>query len=319
MKFCPNCGVQLTPGDRFCQECGAQLDLFQNQPAENITAPEQPPIVVKTAAPISKPVVTPNSTNNSKKSNSGLPYLLIGLLIIGLAFAGWYFVIKPRYDKVQTVTSTVNTNISDSPTRTIAAQPPMPATTTEAPIVREDSIQSITNNNTTTSVQPLTKPEKKEIPIKQKEIVTKINQPPLPVKASPPPVPIAIPKKLVTIYSNWNAGTGLLNNPFLGKNKFGLDKPMFIKKITTYHWNKGKGDNSGGSISLEGNTNYGPFPTRRIVSDDNGTPNTKWIFEPNIVLPAGKYKVEMSNKNTWSYNLKSDGKGFIIIEGYEAD
>jgi hypothetical protein len=62
----------------------------------------------------------------------------------------------------------------------------------------------------------------------------------------------------------------------------------------------------------------GPWQARGVAGDD-GTPNGKWICEPNERLEEGTYKIEVSDDKSWSYNGQSDKKGFVVIEGYEAD
>jgi hypothetical protein len=50
MKFCPQCGTTLIPGDRFCQECGFDLSAVESaeiqSPEGEITAPEPAEIPV---------------------------------------------------------------------------------------------------------------------------------------------------------------------------------------------------------------------------------------------------------------------------------
>ncbi len=41
LKFCPDCGAPLTPGDRFCGECGFDINTIAGKPAAP-AAPERP-------------------------------------------------------------------------------------------------------------------------------------------------------------------------------------------------------------------------------------------------------------------------------------
>lgn len=42
MKFCPQCGTTLIPGDRFCQECGFDISTVQTNEAPAVSSQEEP-------------------------------------------------------------------------------------------------------------------------------------------------------------------------------------------------------------------------------------------------------------------------------------
>jgi len=57
------------------------------------------------------------------------------------------------------------------------------------------------------------------------------------------------PKESTVIYDSWNLGS-VDNNPACSPF-FTLDEPQMITYADTYHWNYGKGQASGGIISLK--------------------------------------------------------------------
>ena len=96
---------------------------------------------------------------------------------------------------------------------------------------------------------------------------------------------------------------------------FKLDAPRLITLIQTYHWNGGRGAR-GGWISLQNQDGrqYGPWQVT-TSGGQNGAPDVFWNCSPNTVLPAGAYKVVVSDNATWSSNPQSKGRGFVRIEG----
>ena len=69
MKFCPNCGNKLQPGDRFCEKCGFQVAESQ----------EEKPIVTEEPTPKlqqvekKKPAVSPISAQSQPKNEKVAP------------------------------------------------------------------------------------------------------------------------------------------------------------------------------------------------------------------------------------------------------
>jgi hypothetical protein len=96
---------------------------------------------------------------------------------------------------------------------------------------------------------------------------------------------------------------------------FRLDNPRLVTLIQTYHWNGGRGAR-GGWISLQDQDGrqYGPWQVTTSGGQD-GAPDVFWNCSPNTVLPAGAYKVIVSDNATWSSNPQSKGRGFVRIEG----
>lgn len=123
------------------------------------------------------------------------------------------------------------------------------------------------------------------------------------------------PKEGKVIYDSWNLGSvdnGPTCSPF-----FTLDEPQMITYADTYHWNYGKGQASGGTISLkngEGET-FGPWSV--TLESGSEASNVWWRAHPNEVIPAGTYTIVDSDPETWSKNSESPC-GFAKVEGYAA-
>jgi|GEM_PF-6628920 len=91
---------------------------------------------------------------------------------------------------------------------------------------------------------------------------------------------------------------------------FTLPRAARISSVLTYHYNHGRGA-PGGSIQIlgEDGTRYGPW---RVEVKNQ----VYWIARPNVLLPAGRYRVIDSDPATWSQNSASGGAGHTIIKGY---
>lgn len=66
MKFCPNCGNKLQPGDRFCEKCGFQVAESQEETPTTATSKTQQ--VEK-----KKPAVSPTSAQSQPKKEKVVP------------------------------------------------------------------------------------------------------------------------------------------------------------------------------------------------------------------------------------------------------
>jgi len=97
-----------------------------------------------------------------------------------------------------------------------------------------------------------------------------------------------------------------------------LSKQTMIVRITTDHYNQGKGTDYTGTISIRDNNGkeVGRFSTHGKPGK-NGAANSYWVAEPGKILPAGMYYIWDSNLPTWS--KKSTGEAFILVEGYETE
>ncbi|WP_296762874.1 hypothetical protein [Sediminimonas sp.] len=113
--------------------------------------------------------------------------------------------------------------------------------------------------------------------------------------------------------------TGGLNSKLAVQNgpakatAFRLESRGYLDRITTYHWNHGRGA-APGTIALrdEDGRLYGPWPARGAAGQ-GGVPNAYWHVTPNIVLPAGKYTVVDSDTSTWATNAEVGDRGIFSV------
>lgn len=116
-----------------------------------------------------------------------------------------------------------------------------------------------------------------------------------------------------TIFYNGNVNA-VRNSP-TRPTVFTLSVETEIAKITTYHWNNGRGAAPGTISIMSNNTGelYGPW---QAVADagQGGVPNAYWVVTPNVTLSAGDYIVLDSDKATWAQNPASGGSGFVWVD-----
>jgi hypothetical protein len=137
------------------------------------------------------------------------------------------------------------------------------------------------------------------------------NSPPSPptptavVAQAPPPTPV-----LRLEGQNTDAVVG---GP-KAETSFTVKAPIFLRKLSTYHWNDGRGATPG-TMSLTGGdgATFGPWRARGEPGQ-GGAPNVNWIVEVNRRLEPGRYVVRTSSDETWSTNAKQGWKGFYSIE-----
>lgn len=282
MSFCSNCGKETIPGDLYCEGCGTRYDQFENQSHD-----------------LSPGTATGNRTERNTGKKRGSPFRRIFMFLLLCALATGAYYIKTNWPSGSSGNSGGKVN-----------QP------VEQPIA-EENIQP----------QPVTKPAETVDP-PQKPSATpaeeKKENPSPPANTSKPGVTTkktvtaksTDKKKTVVLFSTWNNNGLLLNNPVVERIKWNIQGKVMITRVTTYHWNGGKGDSGGGTLNFKGAKDYGPFRVVRMEAGDDGTPNAKWIFEPGIILEPGKYKIEQTGKRTLSHNVASAGQGFIKVEGY---
>ena len=105
--------------------------------------------------------------------------------------------------------------------------------------------------------------------------------------------------------------------------------PVLVEKISTYHWNGGKGTNEPGTISMvecvktDGKWKVGQtLGTWQARGEDAGkdAKNAYWTVYPNFTMePGHHYAVKDSDTDTWSSNSASDGYGMFEITGRYLD
>ena len=98
---------------------------------------------------------------------------------------------------------------------------------------------------------------------------------------------------------------------------YDFDTDVLLIKLSTYHWNGGRGSNPGtiGLIDQNG-VLYGPWRVAGRASHD-GHPNVYWDTLPNAPLPAGSYTILDSDGATWSMNSETNGRGVFWITWQE--
>ena len=118
----------------------------------------------------------------------------------------------------------------------------------------------------------------------------------------------------VRIFNNGNGG-GVKNLP-ARPTTFTMMGTRRIARITTYHWNNGRGAVPG-AISLRSASGqvYGPWRAAGVPAQGGGA-TVYWVASPNQDLPAGAYAVIDSDPTTWAWNDGSGGAGMAWIDAY---
>lgn len=330
-QYCPNCGAFVVSGDLFCQDCGYRMtDMVAAATGEEVKhetqlPPPVVPVVEKTVhtppveAQAPPPAALPpqpvtSEARKPQKSRKGILIVLLAFLGIAVLGAGGWYAYQHFFSGPKTEVAEV------IPAETV---PELPVTEPEIILPAEDSASTEVAEEV-----PVVKEPEKKAPKPKKTTPKKPAEAPKQQPAQEEPVkknePLTVvmkntttPKSPVTLYNTFNTEPVKGNPPFANKVKF--DKAMIVTRIITFHHNEGNGAPAG-TITLEGRKKEtgGPWQARNAPGSD-GTPNEKWICEPNARMEAGTYKVVVSDDKSWSFNTKSGRKGMVIIEGYEAD
>jgi hypothetical protein len=125
----------------------------------------------------------------------------------------------------------------------------------------------------------------------------------------------AVPASAQTVFDNFN-GSAVANGPS-NPTTFTVSAPTAVRQLITYHWNYGRGAQPG-TIRLRNIQNqqqFGPYGTAG-TSGQGGVSNVAWVATINgLVIPAGTYLVEDSDRATWSQNAQSGARGFVRVYG----
>lgn len=306
--FCAQCGAAMQSDDLFCPDCGAPKQ--DDAPAEETS---QPAAIITPPPPQAAKV---ESTNAGEGSRKRLILLIALPVLLAVAFALWFFVFrtpdsepKASAERIATTETTAvaeakPADIAETPAASPEPQPARPETAQQQPSASPAP-------KTTASGQPKASGSTAKTTPQQETSTAKAGD----SKTASKPAPAAPAKaKAVVIFSNWN-DLPVKSNPSRAV-RFQIDTAYLITSITTKHYNDGKGVKSGGTISIADDKRnvYGPW-TCETKADKAGTSDAIMICHPNVVLPAGKYKLVNSEEKTWSFNNESGKRGLAVIEG----
>jgi ribosomal protein L32 len=350
---CPKCGTSIADGDRFCPECGFDTTNQQtvatsgfvpvDQPQEihkpepefippvvELPPPPQPskPTPVVPPPPQPEPMrppatahVTPAHTAEPAiKPKGGKSMIWILLLVIGIGILGaaaWYG--YNRYISGQNETSVDSANVTEVPE--VANMD----TASPEPVATEQPAEEAPEKTTApTQSKPKSRVDQELAKYKAKEQTKPSTQPTTQAKQSTPEVGVKVvssntvstqpSKVLLEVGKKEDPKSKNPKNP----TKLSISKSTMIVRITTDHYNDGMGTSSAGTISIkdkDGNV-VGTFRASGR-SGKNGTPNAKWVVEPNKLLAKGTYYIWDSDMTTWSKTFL--GSGFVVVEGYETE
>jgi hypothetical protein len=354
MKFCPQCGASLTPGGAFCEQCGFKIELetpvspvFQSNDAPQYipnVPPPQPaaPQYQQSEGATYQPVSQNAGTYTEPKKGKLVPILIVIGAVIILGAGGWLvystFIDKAKSEAVVADSSAMVTSDNTMPAIDTAANvvanqaTPVQETPPANPVVQEAPTQPV---KATIPSQPVkvaataakpssskveTKPVSKAVTpvtptVKVSEPVKESKPTPVAETKSEPVVTVKAETKSQTILNIGQLGLAILKNP-KKPCVLTLTEKYCITRITTDHYNNGKGTSATGSIGIDG-INGGALRNwqARGSSGITGVANSKWIIEPKIILDAGSYTIVDSDNETWSKIIA--GKGFVTVEGYK--
>ena len=279
MKYCPQCGKELVPGDRFCAECGFDT-MVTDQPMNAQSPPVQPqeyeqprfvpPTVTNTVGSSTSntrpyqqnPSSSPNSSGKSNVLNS---LLIVFVCIVVLLGGGWL---------------TYTQLLKDQPIEEATVDTPENNASKVQPSIANSQInEPVTKIVFVYTVYPTSTEAEKQGALQ----VSKDN------------------------YKDKNPD---------GATRLVIKQSSEILKITTDHYNDSKGTTNVGSITVTGDGGMviGTFSAKGRAGTD-GTTNGKWVAEPQVRLDPGVYYIQDSEPSTWSKNAQ--GVGLLNIEGYE--
>ena len=117
------------------------------------------------------------------------------------------------------------------------------------------------------------------------------------------------------LWSNMNTGA-VQNNPPKEKEITLRDNAVLLTRISTYHWNNGKGAEPGTIYLYEGNKQLGSW--KATGRSGSGVNNVHWDAKTNVVLyPDHTYTVKVSDNKSWSWNEASGNCGMFELYGLD--
>lgn len=328
---CPDCGKPVVEGMRFCENCGHDF----NPVSEPVIIPEPAPVVIPVIQP--QPVAAPPTPVYSQNGQSGLNvdqpfpkkkkgwlWILIGLLAFaGLAAGAWFGyekLIKNKSAETEAVDTldviediVADTAIIDQITADSAI-----ADIEEDAVAENKEVKKPAENQTKKPDKKAEKQKTKEQP-KNTEVKPVEPEKKETDKGGGVKVVVDNTKPVVTntkILLKYGDNDKPKNNGPKNPLTLTIKKKTVISRITTDHYNDGKGTPSSGSIIIKdkaGNV-IGTYKAYGKNHAD-GTMNAKWIAEPKVALEPGGYYISVSDMKSWSKTLF--GYGFIVVEGSE--
>jgi hypothetical protein len=95
---------------------------------------------------------------------------------------------------------------------------------------------------------------------------------------------------------------------------FTIKEPIFLRTLSTYHWNDGRGATPGTMSLTDANgAELGPWRARGEAGQ-GGAPNVTWVADVNRRLEPGRYVVSTSSNQTWSTNAGIGWRGFYSLD-----
>jgi hypothetical protein len=142
------------------------------------------------------------------------------------------------------------------------------------------------------------------------------DEPPVVIERAPakPPVSTGVAQpQFDKLFDNGNV-YAVQNQP-TQETVFTVKEQVYVARITTYHWNNGRGAPAG-KIALRNSAGEIVGPWQAVGRPgQGGVPSAYWVAEPDMMLPAGTYTVLDSDPATWAQNAASGGTGMVTIEG----
>ena len=106
------------------------------------------------------------------------------------------------------------------------------------------------------------------------------------------------------VFNSFNFDATLSNPSLLPV--FTLQSRQRITSIWTYHWNDGTGQDPAlvnGHISIFDQQSGLLIGSWKADDIPIGPANTLWQATPDVLLPPGEYRIEDSDRTTWSYTV----------------
>ncbi len=319
MKFCPQCGNNLSQGDRFCAQCGYSIPAEEVQhEISNPEIPETNTSGITESEPVTPVLDAHNPEENKKKKFPAFLRISIILLLLGIVvMIGYNLISYQPLEENSSIDSTLMIDESTSGDTVAAALQDNTGTDsvseaieiTEVKKEKEKPIQPAIKSNKTINAG-----KNKPVQNQKKESVNEQQNTPKAQEQIVKPAPIEGKEKKI-VYSSINKEFPKYKNP---KNpaRFSVTQKMIITRIITDHYNDNQGTSSAGTITIssKNGTVLGVYKATG-KNGSNGTTNGKWIIEPKIVLEPGTYFIQDSDPATWSKSLM--GIAFVEVQGYE--